>query len=624
MRRTSLTTTRLLLLLALPGCALADRSAPIPTAEAPVGAIAALEEAPPPPSPVTADAARFAQPATDVSKAEAPLEASTSPRQAASTRDAPVFMPRPPRREPEPKAASQAPMSVATPMGGRAVDKSPPADSLAAGPERRKLARRGDMALAFDGRMNEAGGGEGIHGGFDVKEATSAGINPLVDARDDALSTFAIDVDTGSWTLAKRFLQGGALPNPSTVRVEEWVNAFSYSYDDPGSEHPFSIHMEGAPLARQSMVLRVGIQGKHVEKAEREPVHLTFLVDVSGSMSNADRLPLAKQALELLVGELNGKDSVSIVTYAGSTAVVLPDTRANAAGRARILDAVHGLRNGGGTNMGDGMVLAYQEATKALGSTGSSRVIVLSDGDANIGRTGHAAILQSIKGYVSEGVTMSTVGFGLGNYRETLMEQLADAGNGNYSYVGNLNDARKIFVEKLTGTLQVIAKDTKIQVEMNPDVVASYRLIGYENRDVADRDFRNDKVDAGEIGAGHTVTALYEVQLKDDEPKGDIATVRVRYKQPKGARGIETSAVFTASALQHDTARLSADGRFAAGVGLVAEALRHSAHMDRLGLSVADGLRLMESGVSGPHAAERREAVRLIAPLVEGAPVAWR
>ncbi|MBI1949613.1 MAG: von Willebrand factor type A domain-containing protein [Deltaproteobacteria bacterium] len=519
---------------------------------------------------------------------------------------------------------------------GLAFDMAAP-ESVSRGPLRadvkaKKVASRGAEAFGRGGLGGKSD--DGFYGGqdelrvggqaFEVKEAVSAGINDLIDARDDALSTFAIDVDTGSWTLAKRFLQGGALPNPQAVRVEEWVNAFSYSYPAEGALHPFTIHLEGAPLAKQSMVLRVGIQGKEIEKREREPAHLTFLVDVSGSMRPSDRLPLAKQALELLVRELNGKDSVSIATYAGGSRLVLPMTRADGAGKGRILDAIASLQSGGGTAMGDGMVLAYQEATKALGQKGSSRVIVLSDGDANIGRTGHAEILKSIKGYVSEGVTMSTVGFGVGNYREHLMEQLADAGNGNYSYVGSLDDAKKIFVDKMTGTLQVIAKDTKIQVAMNPDVVQSYRLIGYENRDVADRDFRNDKVDAGEIGAGHTVTALYEVVLRDDEPKGDIATVRVRYKQPKGERATETEAAFTASALRHDVKELSADGRFAAGIGLVAEALRHSPHMDRLGLSVGDALRLMESGAAGPHAAERREAVRLIAPLVEGAPVAWR
>lgn len=620
MRRTPHHASRVLLTLALPGltnaCTLADRAA---------GPLTASAE-----STVAAEQPRANEAAGgSVADAEANTDA------VRLTHATPAKDPRPeappPPAEPRP---TSAPTSTPMPMGSAAslALEAPMSESVAPGPRRHSARSKKMPSSVADARLGGRDGDRYLAlddvrvGGqdLDVKEAVSAGINDLIDAREDALSTFAIDVDTGSWTLAKRFLQNGALPNPHAVRVEEWINAFSYSYPAEGALHPFTIHMEGAPLAKQSMVLRVGIQGKEVDKSEREPAHLTFLVDVSGSMRPSDRLPLAKQALELLVAELNAKDSVSIATYAGDSRLALPTTPADAAGKRRILDAIAGLRNGGGTAMGDGMVLAYQEATKALGRQGSSRVIVLSDGDANIGRTGHDEILRSIKGYVSEGVTMSTVGFGTGNYRDHLMEQLADAGNGNYSYVGSLDDAKKIFVDKMTGTLQVIAKDTKIQVAMNPAVVQSYRLIGYENRDVADRDFRNDKVDAGEIGAGHTVTALYEVLLKDDEPRGDIATVRVRYKDPKGERGIETEAVFTARALKHDTALMSADGRFAAGVGLVAEALRHSPHMDRLGLTVGDALRLMESGVAGPHAAERREAVRLIAPLVEGAPVARR
>ncbi len=460
-------------------------------------------------------------------------------------------------------------------------------------------------------------------------ESTVGATNKLVDPVIDALSTFAIDVDTGSYTLARCALEGGTLPQAGNVRVEEWVNAFYYSYADERSEHPFSIHMEGAPLARvdgeqASYVMRVGIQGKRVAKAARAPVHLTFLADVSGSMSRPDRLPLAKEALGLLVGELGPKDSVGLVTYAGATSVVLPATQVTQQNRATILGAIAGLRNGGGTAMASGMELAYREATKALGGTGSSRVIVLSDGDANIGRTSHDEMLQSIKGYVSEGVTMSTVGFGTGNYRDHLMEQLADAGNGNYSYVGSLKDAKKIFVDDLTGTLQVIAKDTKIQVEMNKDVVSSYRLIGYENRDIADRDFRNDKVDAGEIGAGHTVTALYEVQLKDNNVTADIATVRVRYQQPRGSKASEVSARFPASAMKQSVTSMSDDGRFATGVALAAEVLRHSEHMARLGLGLRDAHQLIISGAVGPFAEQRHEFARLIAPLVAGAPLATR
>jgi Ca-activated chloride channel family protein len=449
-------------------------------------------------------------------------------------------------------------------------------------------------------------------------------INDLVDPAVDRLSTFAIDVDTGSYTLAKRMLAAGSLPNAGTVRVEEWVNAFHYSYPDESGRHPFSIHMEGAPLAKQTQVLRIGIQGKRIAKSTRDPVHLTFLVDVSGSMQGNDRLPLVKRALEMLVGELGPKDSVSLVTYANGTGVTLSSTDVTAENKPRILEAIEGLRASGGTAMGSGMELAYREAGKALGEKGISRVIVLSDGDANIGKTSFPEILKAIKGYVSEGVTMSTVGFGTGNYRDNLMEQLADAGNGNYSYVGNIKDAKRIFVDDLTGTLQVIAKDTKIQVEMNPDVVASYRLIGYENRDIADVDFRNDKVDAGEIGAGHTVTALYEVTLKNDDPVGDIATVRVRYKTPRGDEVSEVSKAFPASSLRHDVSEMSADGRFATGVMLTAEVMRQSPHMDRLGLGLADALRLMNGALSGPYQAERDELASLVRPFVDANPVALR
>lgn len=447
-------------------------------------------------------------------------------------------------------------------------------------------------------------------------------VNGLVHTREDPLSTFAIDVDTGSYTLARRALEQGSLPSASNVRVEEWVNAFHYSYPDDAGAHPFSIHLEAAPLAKQSHVLRIGIQGKRIAKAERDPVHLTFLVDVSGSMQGPDRLPLAQQSLEMLVDELGPRDSVSLVTYAGSTGVVLPSMPVRAENKGSIKHAIRSLTSGGGTNMGSGMELAYREAGKALGEKGISRVIVLSDGDANIGRTSHEDILKSIRGYVSEGVTLSTVGFGTGNYRDDMMERLADAGNGNYSYVGSQKDAQRIFVDDVTGTLQVIAKDTKIQVEMNPDVVEQYRLIGYENRDVADKDFRNDKVDAGEIGAGHTVTALYEVTLRSPAPTTDIATVRVRYKQPRGTKAQEVARTFAAARLAPSLADLSNDGRFAVGVALAAEAFRNSPHMARLGLSLDDAARLLQGATQGPHGAERAELAALVAPFASGAPVA--
>ena len=465
---------------------------------------------------------------------------------------------------------------------------------------------------------------DGNEGARFERATEPAAINDLVDTRTDALSTFAVDVDTGSFTLARRMLKEGGLPQPHLVRVEEWVNAFGYSYRDPSSEHPFEIHVQAAPLAKQSYVMRVGIQGKRIDNAARKPTHLTFLVDTSGSMRGEDRLELAKRSLKLLVQNLDQRDSVAIATYAGDSRLVLAATKVTGESRGRILSAIDSLDNGGGTAMASGMDLAYREATKGLADKPISRVIVLSDGDANIGRSGPDQILQAIKGYVSEGVTLSTVGFGMGNYRDDMMERLADAGNGNYTYIDSIDTAKKAFGENLAGTLQVIAQDTKIQVVMNPDVVKSYRLIGYENRNVRDQDFRDDKVDAGEIGAGHTVTALYEVQLHQDEPIGDIATVHVRYKQPRGVKATEVKTVLTASMLQPTLAHLDVDGRFAVAVALASESFRNSPHMQRLGLSLNDAVRLGSSAAQGPHAKERREFVELLTPFARNQHVAAR
>jgi Ca-activated chloride channel family protein len=439
-----------------------------------------------------------------------------------------------------------------------------------------------------------------------------AGINPFTETREDKLSTFAIDVDTASYTYARRFLNNGTRPNPSSVRVEEWVNAFHYAYNNPTGKHPFGIEMEAgpSPLDEGRHILRVGIQGKKISAKNRKPVHLTFLVDTSGSMSRQDKLPLAQRALHHLVDNLKSTDSVALITYAGSTSQVLPQTSARH--KSRIHRAIDGLRSGGGTAMGTGMEMAYRNAGKFVAPGSVSRVIVLSDGDANIGRTSHDAILQSVKGYVSEGIKLSTVGFGTGNYRDHLMEQLADAGDGNYSYIDSFAAAKKVFGTDLSGTLQVIAKDVKIQVEMNPKVVKRYRLLGYENRDVADRDFRNDKVDAGEIGAGHSVTALYEVELVDPyaKVKGNVATVRVRYKQPRGTKATEVSRTFTQNHVRTRFGDMSRDTRWASAVSLAAEVLRGSPYTrDK---TLEDAWALAAEAAGGPYKKERRELVDLL------------
>jgi Ca-activated chloride channel family protein len=308
-------------------------------------------------------------------------------------------------------------------------------------------------------------------------------------------------------------------------------------------------------------------------------VHLTFLVDVSGSMNRPDKLGLAKQSLKMLTNQLRKGDSVALVTYAGSNRVVLPMT--DASNTAMIWSAIDNLRSGGGTAMASGMKLAYQEALKGMRADHVNRVLVLSDGDANIGSRSHAEILQQIKAYVDEGVTMTTVGFGMGNYRDTLMEQLANKGNGNYYYIDSLKEARKVFSDQANGTLEVIAKDVKLQVEFNPKAISAYRLIGYENRDIADQDFRNDKVDAGEIGAGHSVTALYEIKV-DNLDLQNLGFVRIRAKKPDGYKAAEQTFGLNGRHFKARLSQASKDFQFASAVAGFAELLRKSPYANKL------------------------------------------
>jgi Ca-activated chloride channel homolog len=423
---------------------------------------------------------------------------------------------------------------------------------------------------------------------------------------EDALSTFAADVDTASYTLARRYLNQGSLPPPEAVRVEEFVNYFSYRYAPP-TQGAFTVHLEGAPspFGEGRHFLRVGVQGKVVSRSQRKPAHLVFLVDTSGSMQAEDKLPLVKEAMKVAVRNLNEHDTVALVTYAGSTQDVLPPTPATDV--RRIHAAIDGLSSGGGTAMGSGMELAYRHAVKKASAHAVSRVIVLTDGDANIGPNLSAdAMLRGIHKYVAEGVTLSTIGFGMGNYRDDLMERLADQGNGNCFYVDSHQEAKKVFEAQLTGTLEVIAKDVKFQVEFNPEAVRRYRLVGYENRDVADRDFRNDKVDAGEIGAGHTVTALYEVELTGEA--ASLAMVRIRAKAPHGTEASEQSFPFLRSQVRGSVEAASPDFRFALAVASTADILRASPSAQ--GWSLAQARALAAGATEGR--AERTEFVTLV------------
>ena len=379
------------------------------------------------------------------------------------------------------------------------------------------------------------------------------GVNPSIDTEDDNLSTFALDVDTGSYTIMRNYLNDGNLPPSESVRVEEYVNYFEQGYPSPPAHQAFGIYIDGGPspftqTERYDMI-RVGIQGYEVADEDRKDASLTFVIDVSGSMDMDNRLGLVKRSLELLVEQLRRNDTVSIVVYGSEARVVLDPTPGSEKGE--ILSAIYSLQPEGSTNAEAGIRLGYQMAMEAYMRDGINRVILCSDGVANVGQTGPDAILGEIDHYVEEGVTLTTIGFGMDNYNDTLMEQLADHGDGFYAYVDDMDESRKLFIDEITGTLQTIAMDAKVQVEFNPDVVKNYRLVGYENRAVADDQFRDNSVDAGEIGAGHTVTALYEVKLYPSA-YGRIATVYMRWEDPDTHQVIEISKDFEAHQLASD------------------------------------------------------------------------
>jgi Ca-activated chloride channel family protein len=405
------------------------------------------------------------------------------------------------------------------------------------------------------------------------------GVNPFVDTIEDHLSTFGLDVDTASYTIARRYVMDGNLPPADSVRVEEFVNYFHQGYPTP-SDVAFGIYADGAPSPFHydgTYILRFGVQGYQIPESERKPASLTFVIDTSGSMSMENRLMLVKQSLQLLVDRLRPTDTVAIIQYGSDARVVLNPTSGE--DRATILDAIYSLETSGATNAEAGLRLGYQLANQAFRPGAINRVILCSDGVANVGATGPDQILESIRGYAASGMTLTTVGFGMGNFNDVLMEKLADGGDGNYAYVDDLDEARRLFVDNLTSTLETIALNAKVQVDFNPDVVARYRLIGYENRAIADENFRNDSVEAGEIGAGHSATALYAVQLKPNAT-GRIATVQLRWEDPQAHTIQEINGNFNTwdLALSFDSA--SARYQLATVVAQYAEVLRRSPWAD--------------------------------------------
>jgi len=405
------------------------------------------------------------------------------------------------------------------------------------------------------------------------------GVNPFIDTEDDHFSTFAVDVDTASYTVMRRYVTDGYLPPDESVRVEEYVNYFEQEYAPPTEgEGAFAIHLEGAPSpysGERYYLVRVGLKGYEIPAESRPDAVLTFVIDVSGSMDMENRLGLVKQALRLLVEQLRPTDRVGIVVYGSSGRVVLEHTPV--AESEQILRAIEQLRPEGATNAEEGLLIGYRMAQMAFDAEAINRVILCSDGVANVGRTGPDAILEQIREYAQQDIYLTTVGFGMGNYNDILMEQLADNGDGFYAYVDTLKEAERVFVHDLTSTLQVIARDAKVQVDFNPAVVSRYRLIGYENRDVADEDFRNDEVDAGEIGVGHSVTALYEVKFHPEAAMTEPAmTVYLRYEEPDTGEVVELSRAIAwadfAPAFQEASIRFQLD----AVVAEYAEILRES------------------------------------------------
>jgi len=346
---------------------------------------------------------------------------------------------------------------------------------------------------------------------FDTEEYQKITENPFLESLKNPLSTFSIDVDTASYSNIRRFLSNNQMPRVDAVRVEEMINYFDYDYPEPEGKHPFSIttNVAACPWNKKHQLVRIGIQGKRLKSEEKKPNNLVFLLDVSGSMNSPHKLPLLKNSFKLLLDELDDDDHVSIVVYAGAAGMVLKPTPADE--KDKIIGALDSLKAGGSTAGGAGIQLAYKLAEENLIKNGNNRIILATDGDFNIGVSSTSDLVRMIEEKRNKGIYITILGFGMGNYKDHRMEQIADKGNGNYFYIDNINEAKKVLVRDLTSTLFTIAKDVKIQIEFNPAKIQAYRLIGYENRMLRKEDFNDDKKDAGELGAGHRVTALYEI-----------------------------------------------------------------------------------------------------------------
>ena len=464
---------------------------------------------------------------------------------------------------------------------------------------------------------------------FNTEGYASVNENGYKNVRNSPLSTFSIDVDNASYSNIRRFINNGTLPPADAVRIEEMINYFRYDYPEPHGEHPFSVYTELAscPWDTKHLLLQVGLRGKNIDKSSLPPSNLVFLIDVSGSMNSPNKLPLLKSAFGLLVNELRPQDHVAIVVYAGAAGLVLESTPGNR--KEIIMRAIDNLEAGGSTAGGAGLRLAYKEAEKNFIKGGNNRIILATDGDFNVGESSNGGMERLVEEQRQLGIFITVLGFGMGNYKDDKMEVIADKGNGNYSYIDNLQEARRVLVREFGGTLFTIAKDVKFQLEFNPSKVDSYRLIGYENRLLNDEDFNDDTKDAGEMGSGHMVTALYEIvpsgsggkvpsvdplkyqttrKTEEENFSDELLTIKVRYKQPDG----NTSRLFEKPVRSNPVSadEVSCNLRFAAAVVEFGMILRESEYKGNSTLESA--VRLAQSAKGEDEDGYRSELVRLI------------
>ncbi len=452
--------------------------------------------------------------------------------------------------------------------------------------------------------------------------------NQFEHALDAPLSTFSIDVDAASYSNARRFIQQGNLPPTDAVRTEEFINYFSYDYAQPKDNLPFSITTELGPCPwnAKNKLLHIGLQGQKITAENLPPGNFVFLIDVSGSMDAPNRLPLVKKSLRLMVNELGREDKISIVVYAGAAGVVLEPTRCNQ--KDKIMDAIENLKAGGSTAGGQGILLAYKIAKENYLNNGNNRIILATDGDFNVGVSSDNDLVKLIEEKREEGIFLTVLGYGMGNYKDSKLEKLANKGNGNFAYIDNLQEANKVLVNELGATLLTIAKDVKIQIEFNPALVKGYRLVGYENRILEAKDFNDDKKDAGELGAGHTVTALYELILSDSDfnPKTDplkyqenrvkpqdfssneYATIKFRYKEPKESKSKLLSV--TVKGINQELLSTSDDFRFSASVAQFGMLLSHSEYKGNS--NYANTIELARQSKGRDNEGYRAEFIRLV------------